>query len=78
MTQHNDNYIISLVSIIKDIAVTIEISVVHKPALMIMKFKEQFHQFRNHVFVLTNSVQQLQYRLLAIDSLLPAQLDNLH
>ena len=68
----------SLVKNIDDIAATIEIMAEYNPALMMMRIEEQLDQFRNRISVLTNAVQQLQHRRLAIDLLTPTQMDTLH
>ena len=78
VTQQHDSDIKSLVMNIQDIAATIEILAEYNPALMMMKIEEQLDQFRNRVFVLTNAIQQLQHRRLAIDLLSPVQMDIMH
>ena len=78
VTQQHDGDIKSLVKNIDDIAATIEIIAEYNLALMMMRIEEQLEQFRKRVSVLTNAVQQLQHRRLAIDLLTPAQMDTLH
>ena len=50
----------------------------YNPGLLIMQIEEQLDQFKDRVLVLTNAVQQLHHRRLAIDLLTPHQMDVLH
>ena len=78
VTQQHDKDISNLAQALSDITEFMKILAEYNPSLVMMEIDEQLEGYKDRVTKVTNTIQQLNHRLLAVDLLTPEQMNIMH
>ena len=78
VTQKHDNDINQMRQDLKSIVDVIDLMAEYNPGLLQQQISEQLDMFEDRVTVITNTIQQLHHRRLAVDLLSPDQMEIMH